>query len=245
MSAVPPLVLDADGIGKSFGQRVVLRSAGFAVRAGRITALMGRNGIGKTTLLRIVSGTLRADYGTVRFKSKYVPRPSLPRMARLGLMFSAQDSALTPHFSVRSHFNAFVQIHGAGDRMEQLVVELRLTELLDRRTLDLSGGERQRVSLALAILRAPDCLIMDEPFAGIAPIDIPLIAEALFKLRDQGTGIAISGHDVRDIFSVSDEVVWMVGGTTHWLGAPSAARDHFQFRREYLGPRADLFTPSD
>jgi ABC-type multidrug transport system ATPase subunit len=245
VSEVPPIVLDADGIGKSFRGRIILKSAGFAVQSGRITALMGRNGVGKTTLLRIVCGTLRADYGTVRFKSQYVARPNLPRMARRGLMFSTQDSVLTPHFTAGSHFRAFVQAYGGADRLEEIVSELRLIELLDRRPSDLSGGERQRVSLALAILREPDCLVMDEPFAGVAPVDTPLITAALLRLRDQGTGLAISGHDVRDIFNVSDEIVWMVGGTTHWLGSPSAAREHFQFRREYLGPRGDLFTPAE
>lgn len=242
MSTPSPVILEADGIGKSFGQRTILSSAGLTVRAGHITALMGRNGVGKSTLFKIVAGTIKPDHGSVRINGQWVGRKSLARRARAGLMYSAQDSALTSQFTLRSHFLAFTQVYGEREGLDDLWERLRLTDLLDRRPIELSGGERQRASLGLAILRSPTCLLMDEPFAGVAPVDIPLISDALLELRNGGVGIAVSGHNVFEIFSISDEIIWMVGGTTHWLGRPDEAEAHFQFRMEYLGPRVGLRT---
>lgn len=238
--STPPPILEVDGVGRSFRGRVVLRSAGLRVRPGRITALLGRNGVGKTTLFRIAIGRVRAEYGRVLYAGTYRPRPSLARLSGEGLMYSAQESALTPHFTVRRHFEAFALRFGGRDRIPAIVAESALGEFLDRRPPQLSGGERQRTSVALARLRAPACLLVDEPFAGVAPRDRPLIATALRRLAEDGCGLAVSGHDVDDLLAVSDEVVWMVAGTTHDLGAPEEAARHHQFRRDYLGPRGDV-----
>lgn len=237
MTARP--VLEVDGVGRSFGGRIVLRAAGLRVRPGRVTALLGRNGVGKTTLFRIVIGRVRAEWGRVLFAGRFRPRPSLARLSREGLMYSAQESALTPHFTIGRHLGAFVTRYGGAERLDTIVDDLALAEFLDRGPRGLSGGERQRASLALARLRAPTCLISDEPFAGVAPTDRPLVGRALRALADGGAGVVISGHDVDDLLTVADEVVWMTAGTTHDLGSPEAALEHHRFRREYLGPRRE------
>ncbi|MEJ2538963.1 MAG: ABC transporter ATP-binding protein [Gemmatimonadota bacterium] len=229
-------VLEVDGLGKCFGQDVVLKSASFAACRGSITTLMGRNGAGKSTLFRIAVGRVVADYGRVLFRGRFFRRPSLARMARKGLFFSDQDSALTPLFTVRDHLNAVADTFGAGG-MARVINELDLEEVLDRRPGRISGGERKRTALGMAVLRDPCCLLMDEPFAAVAPRDRPLIASGLRTLRERGCAVVISGHDVDDLLAVSDEIIWVVAGTTHYLGPPEAARSHDQFRREYLGPR--------
>jgi len=236
VTSTPPL-LEVDGIGKAFGASVVLKSAGLQAWPGHITALMGRNGIGKTTLLRIVVGKVRLDYGRIVYQGRFVARPSLARFARAGMMYVSQESALTSLFTVRQHLEAYVAILERQDALEGIVERFRLGTILDQKPFDLSGGEKQRVSLALALIRQPQCLLADEPFAGVAPKDRPLIAAALRELRGAGAAIVITGHDVDDLFEASDEIVWMVSGTTHVLGSPAEAARHHQFRREYLGPR--------
>jgi ABC-type multidrug transport system ATPase subunit len=198
---------------------------------------MGRNGTGKTTLLRIVVGRVRHDYGRIVYKGEFIARPRLARLARSGLMYVSQESALTPLFTIRQHLDAYVRIFGRSAALPKIAERLRLEEFLDRRPSRLSGGEKQRASLALALLRRPDCLLADEPFAGVAPKDRPLVAVALHELRAAGAAVVVSGHDVHDLFEISDEVIWVVGGTTHVLGSPHEAATHHQFCREYLGPR--------
>lgn len=230
------VVLEADGLGKSFGSSTVLKAASFSAREGAVTALMGRNGSGKTTMLRIAVGRLRADYGRVLFKGEYHAWPRLASMARRGLFYSAQDSALTELFTVKEQVEAVAAVYRRESELSTAIERLRLGELLDRRPSSLSGGERQRTTVALALIRGPTCLLMDEPFAGVAPKDRPLIREGLHALRSRGCAIVLSGHDVDDLFEIADEIIWVVAGTSHWLGSPNRAAQHDQFRREYLGP---------
>jgi ABC-type multidrug transport system ATPase subunit len=225
-------------MGVSFGANEVLKTASFSAWPGRIAVLIGRNGVGKTTLLKAAIGLVRPDWGRVLYKAEFIPRPTLAQLARQGLMYCSQDSALTALFSIRDHLDAFVRVYPNGPDPEEVIETMKLAPVLELQPRDLSGGERQRVSLALALLRRPDCLLMDEPFAGVAPIDRPLIAAGLSSLKQQGVAIVISGHDVDDLFATSDEVIWVVAGTTHWLGTPATAAAHHEFRRTYLGPRA-------
>lgn len=234
---LPEPVLEVDGIGKSFGRTQVLKSAGFSAASGRITVLMGRNGAGKSTLFRVAVGRVRPDWGRVVYKGELVERPSLAWLARRGLMYLAQDSGLTRLFSVRQHLETLARRFRTRDRVKPVIETLDLGEFLDRRPHDVSGGERRRTSLAMALVRSPDCLLMDEPFSGIDPADREVIAGGLRSQRDEGAAVVISGHDVQDLFEVADEVIWVTAGTTHWLGTPAEARSHHQFRREYLGPR--------
>jgi ABC-type multidrug transport system ATPase subunit len=233
-------ILEVDGVGVRFGSNEVLKNASFAARSGRITTLMGRNGVGKTTLLRAAIGRVRPQWGRVLFRGQLVPRPSLAALARQGLMYSAQESALTGRFSIRDHLDAFLRVYPGGPPLDEVVGRMKLDLLLERRPHEISGGERQRVAIALAVLRRPDCLLMDEPFAGVAPIDRPLVAEGLRSLASAGIAVVISGHDVEDLFAMTDEVIWVVAGTTHWLGGPTQAATHDEFRRAYLGPRGSI-----
>lgn len=230
------VVLEADGLGKSFGKNVVLKAASFSAREATVTALMGRNGAGKTTMLRIAVGRVLADYGRVLFDGEFHAWPRLASMARRGLFYSAQDSALTELFTVKEQIEAVAAVYGRESDLSETIERLRLEDLLGRRPSSLSGGEQQRATVALAMIRQPSCLLMDEPFAGVAPKDRPLIREGLNALRDRGCAIVLSGHDVDDLFDVADEVIWVVAGTSHWLGSPERAARHDQFRREYLGP---------
>jgi ABC-type multidrug transport system ATPase subunit len=128
-----PAVLAVNGLGKSFGSTQVLKAASFEARAGTVTALMGRNGAGKSTMLRIAVGRIRADYGRVVFQGKQLGRPILARMARQGLFYSAQDSALTDLFTVGDHLGAVSKVYGTQRRCPDTVVRLELERFLDRK----------------------------------------------------------------------------------------------------------------
>lgn len=153
-------------------------------------------------------------------------------------MYLPQSLILTHHLSIRNHLQMVCQVFGGHERMDSVVTTMRLEELLDLRPQAISGGEERRVALAMALLRNPDCLLMDEPFAGVAPSDRPLVHSGLAELRDRGAALLVTGHEVDDVLALCDEVIWVVAGTTHWLGSPEQARAHHQFAREYLGVRS-------
>lgn len=231
-------VFSADSICRSFGGRAVLKSASIWASAGRITVLFGRNGCGKSTLLRIGVGLLRADQGAVHFDGRVFVAPRLHDLARRGLFYLPDRDLLSRSVSLREQFRA-IQWSFGGDRLDSAVARLGLGELLDRVPPELSGGERRRAEIAAAVIRAPRCLLADEPFTGITPKDAGIIAEVFREMAHEGCAVVVTGHEVHTLFEVADEIVWMAGGTTHWLGTPEQARRHEQFRREYLGPGFD------
>ncbi|HEY0021859.1 MAG TPA: ATP-binding cassette domain-containing protein [Longimicrobium sp.] len=116
-----------------------------------------------------------------------------------------------------------------------MLEELKITHLLDQSPDSYSGGERRRAELALAVIRAPACLLADEPFLGITPADTDVFIAVFRRLAGCGTAIVVTGHEVPFILSVADRVTWINGGTTRPLGDLESAQRDWLFRREYLG----------
>jgi ABC-type multidrug transport system ATPase subunit len=235
---VSDVVLHADGICKAFGERSVLKSAALWARAGTITLLLGRNGSGKTTLMKIAAGLLRADQGVVHTGGVAHERPKLHRLARAGVFFLPERGLLLRSRTVGDQLDMVARQFGRDDVRARVIEEYRLASLLDQLPDTLSGGETRRVELGVAALRAPTCLIADEPFMGIAPKDSEGLAAALRSIAAEGSAVVISGHEVHVLLDLADEVVWVAGGMTRVLGTPAEARAQWQFQREYLGVHA-------
>jgi ABC-type multidrug transport system ATPase subunit len=230
--------LRADSIGKRYGSVRVLTAASLVARAGTITALVGRNGAGKTTFLKICAGWIAADHGMVTYRGRMYSRPRLHELARGGLcLLPAEQPLLSPSFRLGWQLETI-----AGGRtvpqLREVIVKFRLGTLLGQSPPALSTGERRRASFAVAELIGPQCLLADEPMRDLAPLDAELIGESLRALRANGCAILVTGHDTAAMFALADEVVWMTAGTTHPLGAPAQAGENWQFQREFLGTAA-------
>jgi ABC-type multidrug transport system ATPase subunit len=231
---VKPL-FTADSIGKRFGSRTVLSSASIWAVPGRITVLLGRNGCGKSTLLRIGVGLTPADHGAVHFADETYLRPKLHRLAVRGLFYLPQQGFLTPGLTLRQHLDALQRCLRTPDGT-WAVERLGVSDLLRVKTRAYSGGERRRAEVALALARKPQCLLADEPFAGISPATAELLGSVFRQLADTGCALVLTGHEVPQLMQVADDVVWATAGTTHHIGSPEEAAGHDQFSREYLGP---------
>ena len=229
------IVFRADSITKSFGTRRVLHAATLWARRGAIGALLGRNGSGKSTLLRVAAGLLSADQGVILFDGRGYTRPRLHQLANAGLFHLPERGLLPRTETLRKLLRMVVDRFGTHDRLDGVIELLHIGDLLDRTADTFSGGECRRAEVAVAIVRAPRVLLADEPFMGIAPMDIEIITTALRQLAHNGCAIVASGHEVPALLALADEVVWITAGTTHSLGSPAEARTHWQFRREYLG----------
>jgi lipopolysaccharide export system ATP-binding protein len=236
-AGTPDTVFRADSICVSFGERAVLHSASLWGRRGRITVVFGRNGSGKSTLFRCASGVMQPDQGVVLFDGRAFTRPRLHALGRLGLFYLPERDLLVRGRSVRWHLDAAARRFG-GDPAPHIAA-LLLQPLLESTTDQLSGGERRRAELAIALTRQPRCLLADEPFMGIAPVDIDMVAAAFRRLAAAGCAVLISGHEVPALLDLADEVVWLTAGTTRSLGGAAAAWENWHFRREYMGLRAE------
>lgn len=225
----------ADSFTKSFGSHQVLKSASIWAHEHRITVLLGGNGSGKTTLLRAALGLCGSDQGHVVFDGLHYSRPRLFDLAQRGLYFLPDCGALSRRMRCSVQASILAGRFGIS-RFERTAQELGVADLLDRHPGELSGGERTRVELSMAIARGARCLVADEPLVGVEPRDRPVVLAMLRSVAATGAAVVLTGHDVRELLDAADDVIWMVGGTTHGLGSPEEAKAHQQFRREYLGP---------
>jgi ABC-type multidrug transport system ATPase subunit len=227
-------MLHADSLTWRHRSERVLTSATLRVGPGQIVALLGRMGSGKSTLLKICAGLLASDSGWVRLNGKLFVRPRLSQMAGQGLFYLSEGQNLVPSLRLHEHFDAVQSRFGRGD-CASAIESLGLSNLLPQRARTYSPGERRRAEMALALVRNPTCLIVDEVFRGIDPIAVELIGESLRTLASQGCAIVVSGHEMRAILPYADTVTWVTAGTTYDLGNVSEALRNQNFRREYLG----------
>ena len=175
-------VLAARGICKSFGRRRVLAGLDLEAAAGEMVAVVGENGTGKTTLLRILAGDLRPDAGSVAIRGRpgYCPQTAV------------LDEALTVDQNVR-YFQAAYGIGRTG-RAEALIEQLGYAGCRDQRAGTLSGGTRQKLSLTLALMHDPPVLLLDEPYQGFDWQTYLAFWEMAGELRDRGTATVVISH---------------------------------------------------
>ena len=228
-----PPVLVADCVSKSFGARRVLSAGSLRAEPGQVRVLFGRNGIGKSTLLKIAAGVVTADSGTVHVNGEALLRPSLPRLARAGVFYLPDHALLSPAFTLGEQLRFFERRFGARSAREAARLA-RVEEHLDERPQALSGGELRRAELALALARRPRCLLADEPFRGIAPIDHDVLSGIFRAMAAEGCAVVVTGHEVQALLALADHVTWCTSGTTYELGAREEALAHGVFKREYL-----------
>jgi ABC-type multidrug transport system ATPase subunit len=228
-------LLRADSIAKSYHGSRVLSSAYFEAAAGQVTALVGRNGAGKSTLLEIVAGWMAADAGMVEYRGVRYLRPDPAALARDGLFFLPVDrSILSPPFTLGQHLDAVEARFGRADRAAVLE-RLRIAELERVRCAAFSGGERRRAQLAVALLRRPACLLLDEPLRGIDPKDAEEVHAILRELAAAGCAVVLTGHEIPQILALADSLVWLRDGSAQMLGTPAEAAADWRFKRDYLG----------
>ncbi len=195
--------------------------ASFDNDGGGITAIYGRSGAGKTTLINIIAGLVRPDHGSVVLGDKVLFDDATnidlaPEHRRIGYVF--QQDRLFPHLNVRANLDYGQRRRRAGDnaiRFDDVVGMLGIADLLERRTHHLSGGERQRIAIGRALLSGPELLVMDEPLANL---DVERRAEILpyiEQLRDSlGLAIIYVSHATEEVIRLADTVVLMADGKT-------------------------------
>jgi ABC-type multidrug transport system ATPase subunit len=228
--------LTADCVVKSYGARRVLSSATLRAVGGQVCALLGNNGSGKSTLMKIAAGWIAADSGAVRVGDTVLERPRLDDLAWRGVFYLPDHDILLPFMTLQAQMKLFERRFDQRGTDEAAEIA-RVSDLLDRYPREVSGGELRRAELALALVRKPQCLIADEPYRNIAPVDHDMLTEIFRRMAADGCAVVVSGHEVPSLLAACDQVTWCTDGTTYELGPPAAARKHEAFARGYLGPR--------
>jgi phospholipid/cholesterol/gamma-HCH transport system ATP-binding protein len=229
--------------------RPVFSGLSLEIPRGKVTAVMGPSGTGKTTLLRLITGQLMADSGsievagadlmTIARRDLYVLR------RRMGMLF--QNGALLTDLSVFE--NVAFPLREHTDLTERLIRQLVLTKLqavglrgaAELMPAELSGGMGRRVALARAIVMDPELLIYDEPFVGLDPISLGVILRLIRRLNDTlGITSIVVSHDVREITSVADQVFLLSGGKVVAHGSPQQLKTNpSDTVKQFIGGLAD------
>lgn len=197
--------LEVDSVTRHFGRRRVLTNASLRAWPGRLMHLVGSNGSGKTTILRIAAGCLRAEVGRVNVNGRWIRRPTLARMARAGIFFMPEGALLTPSMPLGRQLLAVAERFETLDQIASVTEQLALDEFGDRSPSQMSAGEQRRGTLGLAVLRNPGVLLADEPLRGIDPIDSERMVQAMQDLARQGAAVVVTGHEMSLLSEYCDE----------------------------------------
>jgi ABC-2 type transport system ATP-binding protein len=200
-------VLEFDGAVKRFDSLNALDGCTFEARPGRLTGFLGPNGAGKTTAMRAVFGLLRLDAGAVRWRGAPIVEAD---RARFGYM--PEERGLYPRMRVREQLLYLGQLSGRSGidvaRVTDLWLErLGVAERADARVDELSHGNQQRVQLLAALVNEPDLLVLDEPFAGLDPIAMAVMAGLLRELAGAGVTVLFSSHQLDLVEDLCEDVV--------------------------------------
>ncbi len=182
------MILTATDLSAGYGAAPVLRNVSFAQEKGEILGVVGHNGMGKTTLLRVLVGLLKTAAGSIEFDGELMESAPAYRRSAAGMGYVPQGSAGFPDLTVAENLALATMAKGRRAHMSiNDVVSLfpRLSELLGRRSSALSGGERQLLSIARAVIRSPRLLLLDEMTEGVQPSIVEEIAERLRNLHDR------------------------------------------------------------
>lgn len=233
----------------SYGDRAILRDVTLAVPRGKVTALMGASGGGKTTVLRLIGGQHRAQSGQVLVNGQDVGRMDVQALyaarRRMGMLF--QFGALFTDLSVFE--NVAFPLREHTDLSEDLIRDVVLMKLhavglrgaRDLMPSQISGGMARRVALARAIALDPDLVLYDEPFAGLDPISLGVAARLIRDLNDAlGLSSVIVSHDLHETFEIADEVAMIANGRVVAQGTPDELRHSDDpLVRQFVGAQAD------
>jgi branched-chain amino acid transport system ATP-binding protein len=231
-------VLSVREIHTYYGDSYIIQGVSLEVASGQIAVLMGRNGAGKTTTIRSIIGLTPPRRGTVMFQGEDLTRLPTHEIARRGIGLVPQGRRVFGSLTVREHLAAASTRRRAETWSLARIFELfpRLGERLNQRAIHLSGGEQSMLAIARALRTEPECLLMDEPTEGLAPLFVDSVLEVVQELRrSAGLGILIVVHELPIALAIADRIYVMAKGRVVFDGAPRELEERPDIQERYIG----------
>ncbi|MBE3599419.1 MAG: LPS export ABC transporter ATP-binding protein [Limnochordaceae bacterium] len=232
--------LEARGLVKRYGGRPVVDGISLEVGAGEVVGLLGPNGAGKTTTFYLIVGLVRPDGGAIVLGDRDITRMPVYRRSRMGLAYLAQEPSVFRRMTVEQNLDAVLQLRRmpAGERRQvarRLLEQFGLVSLAKSRAASLSGGERRRAEVARALALEPRFLLLDEPFTGVDPIAVADLQGIIRTLVEQGIGVLITDHNVRETLAITDRAYIIHQGRILASGPSESIAKDAAARRYYFG----------
>jgi branched-chain amino acid transport system ATP-binding protein len=230
-------ILEVQDIHTYYGDAYVLQGLSLKLEQGQILGLLGRNGVGKTTLVNSIVGFIPPRRGEIVFKGEQITAKASFETVRTGMGLVPQGRRVFPTLSVEENLLVALrnpERHGWGlERVYTLFPRLR--ERRNQRAKTLSGGEQQMLAIGRALMTNPDCLIMDEPSEGLAPIIIQGLWEAISTLKKEGMSILLVEQNANLALKLVDYVHVMSKGQVVYSAKPDELRANDEIKSSYLG----------
>ena len=235
---MPPAepLLELREVRAGYGDAVIVEGVSLTLAEGGRLALLGRNGVGKSTLLLTIMGYTRLHAGSVRWRGEDISRLAPHRRARLGVGWVAQEREIFPSLSVEENLCVAAR-PGAWDLQQAYRLFPRLAERRHNKGSQLSGGEQQMLAIARALMTNPQLLLLDEPLEGLAPIIVEELAQSVRNLSGIAT-LLVEQH-AQIALSLATQALLVERGRIAWQGnAQTLAADEGLLER-YVGLRVD------
>jgi branched-chain amino acid transport system ATP-binding protein len=239
-------LLEARGLTKRFGGVTAVAGCSFAVPEGSITALVGPNGSGKTTVFNLLTGYLRPDAGSMAFAGRRVRRPDPTRLARAGLTRTFQQARVFPDLTlvenlvvaIRQPWYAAARRAIAttdSGRAHELLAEFGLDGHAHARAATLSYGQKKLLEFAAVLMGEPRLVLLDEPTAGVNPVMVETMERHIRELHARGLTLLVVEHNMNLVMRLCDPVIVLDHGTKLAEGAPDAVQNDPRVLDAYLG----------
>ena len=217
-------MIQVEGLKKRFGAVQALHDVSFSAGDGRITGLLGHNGAGKSTTLRILSTVIRANEGRALIDGHDCTAEPLQVRRSLGVLPHA--SGLYAHLSGRENIRYYGELHGLrgaelSRSIDQMIERLALGGVAERRAKGYSQGERLKVGLARALIHRPQTVILDEPTNGLDVNAVRMLRELIRELRSEGRCVLFSSHVMQEVAALCDDIVIISHGRVVVRGTPA------------------------
>jgi branched-chain amino acid transport system ATP-binding protein len=232
-------LLRLEDIHTYYDRSYVLQGVSLEIKKGEAVALLGRNGVGKTTTLNSIMGFVKPRAGKIIFGDKDItPLPSF-KIGRMGIGYVPQGRHLFPKMTVMENLKTGM-LGGSGKADLDRVFELfpNIKERLQRKAGSLSGGEQQAVAISRAILKKPEILILDEPTTGLMPLFVSSLKDIIKKLNDEGMTILLVEERVPFTLALADRVYFMVNGKIEYTSTREELAGRKDLLVRYLGVEA-------
>lgn len=237
--------LEVIDLAKKYKQLRAVKSVSLELNTHEIVGLLGPNGSGKTTTFHIIVGLLKADRGRITLNGLDISELPVHERAQLGIGYLPQAASVFRKLSVEQNIMAAVEIQPwlnqqqKADTVGKLIAELQLSAVRKQLAISLSGGERRRVEIARLLAIEPTFMLLDEPFAGIDPISISEVQKLTLRFKEQGIGLLITDHNVRETLKICDRAYIIHSGEVLTQGLPDDILRNKIVQDIYLGANFD------
>lgn len=215
----------------------VLQEVSLSLSAGEIVCILGRNGAGKTTMMKTIMGLIRADSGQILYHGTDLLDVPPHQIAGLGIGYIPQGRRLFSELTVAENLEIGLMAGGKGNATRDKVLAMfpRLAERLHQRANTLSGGEQQMLATGRALCLEPQMLLLDEPTEGLQPSMIALIRDTVVALKETGVGILLVEQRVDAVLSIADKVMFLENGKSQDIMPASTLRENPDLLKKYIG----------